>query len=282
MLLLALSRKPTGIAVRFPSREQVTGMRYDDQTDMGGTREAFLTTQWSLIDGIKAGQDKDRALIGHLLGRYWKPAYCYLRRKGYDNEQAKDLTQAFFHEVVLNRGLVQRADQAKGRFRSFLLHALSQYATKQGLKERALKRIPKEKLVPLDLVEPPVFPEGIANSSAEESYHYTWVSAMLEHVLSDVEAECCDQGMQIHWSLFHARIVQPILGNQPAPSITGLCETYGIEDAKKASNMIITVKRRFQTVLMHCVRSTVLSEGQASEELKDLLQFFPKTAQHFE
>lgn len=258
-------------------------MRYDDQTDMGGTQETFLTTQWSLIDGIREGQDKDKALIGHLLGRYWKPVYCYLRHKGYDNEQSKDLTQAFFHEVVLNRGLVQRADKAKGRFRSFLLHALSQYATKQGLKERALKRIPKEKLVSLDLVETPsVLPESIADSTAEESYHYTWVSAMLEHVLSDVETECCEQGMQIHWSLFHARIVQPILQNQPPPSIIELCQTYGIEDAKKASNMIITVKRRFQTMLMHYVRSTVLSEEQANEEMKDLLQFFPKTAQHFE
>ncbi|MHC4540226.1 MAG: RNA polymerase sigma factor [Planctomycetota bacterium] len=258
-------------------------MRYDDQTDMGGTQEVFLTTQWSLIEGVKADQDKDKALIGHLLGRYWKPVYCYLRRKGYDNEQAKDLTQAFFHEVVLNRGLVQRADQAKGRFRSFLLHALGQYVTKQGLKERALKRIPKEKLVSLDLVEaPPVLPESIADSTAEESYHYTWVSAMLAYVLSDVEAECCEQGMQIHWRLFQARIIQPILGNEPLPSITELCETYGIGDAKKASNMIITVKRRFQTMLMHYVRSTVLSEKQASEELKDLLQFFPKSAQHFE
>lgn len=257
-------------------------MRYDDQTDMGGTQEAFLTTQWSLIDGIKAGQDKDRALIGHLLGRYWKPVYCYLRRKGYDNEQAKDLTQAFFHEVVLNRGLVQRADQAKGRFRSFLLHALSQYVTKQGLKERALKRIPKEKLVSLDLVELPALPETIADSTAEESYHYSWVSAMLENVLSDVETECHEQGMETHWRLFHGRVVQPILGNQPPPSITGLCEAYGIKDAKKASNMIITVKRRFQIALMQYVRSTVLSEEQASEELKDLLRFFPKTAQHFQ
>ena len=262
---------------------QVTSMRYDDQTDMGGTREAFLTTQWSYIDGIRAGQDKDKVLIGHLLGRYWKPVYCYLRRKGYDNEQSKDLTQAFFHEVVLNRDFVQRADQAKGRFRSFLLHALNQYVTKQGLKERALKRIPREKLVSLDLVEPPpVLPKGIANSTAEESYHYTWVSAMLEQVLSDVEAECRKQGMQIHWNLFRARIVQPILGNEPLPSITGLCETYGINDAKKVSNMIITVKRRFQTMLMQYVRSTVLSDGQANEEMKDLLQFFPKTAQHFE
>ena len=101
-------------------------MGYEQHTDMGGTRQRFLTTQWSLIENIKAGQDKDKLLIGFLLQEYWKPVYCYLRRAGYDNEHAKDLTQAFFHEVVLNKDLVGRADKAKGRFRSFLLHALKQ------------------------------------------------------------------------------------------------------------------------------------------------------------
>ena len=72
-------------------------MGYDDQTKMGGPREAFLTTQWSLIESIKAGEDQDKTLIGFLLEQYWKPVYCYLRRKGYDNEEAKDLTQGFFH-----------------------------------------------------------------------------------------------------------------------------------------------------------------------------------------
>ena len=98
-------------------------MREKDQTDMGGERETFLTTHWSLIEDVQSGDDKDRALIGLLLDKYWKPVYCYLRRKGYNNEQAKDLTQGFFHEVVLSRELVRRADQSKGRFRSFLLHA---------------------------------------------------------------------------------------------------------------------------------------------------------------
>ncbi len=99
-------------------------MGYEHHTDMGGTRERFLTTQWSLIENIKAGQDQDKLLIGFLLEEYWKPVYCYLRRNGHDNEQAKDLTQAFFHEVVLNKDLVGRADKAKGRFRSFLLHGI--------------------------------------------------------------------------------------------------------------------------------------------------------------
>jgi len=255
-------------------------MRDDDKTDIGGSQEAFLTTHWSLIESIKAGQDKDRALIGLLLERYWKPVYCYLRRQGHDNEQAKDLTQAFLHEVVLNRDLVRRADQTKGRFRSYLLYALNRYMAKQRLKEKALKRIPKEKLVHIDLVEPPALPESIANASAEDSYHYAWLSALLERVFLDVKAECDKHEMGIHWVLFYERIAKPILENTPQPPLSRLCKEYNIEDPKKASNMIVTVKRRFQAILMRHARSTVLSEDQASEELDDLFRFFPERAQH--
>lgn len=92
-------------------------MRPHDYTDMGGTGEVFLTTHWSLIEDIKSKEDRNEALISLLLERYWKPVYCYLRQKGHNNEQAKDLTQDFFHEVVLNRNLLGRAEQCKGRFR---------------------------------------------------------------------------------------------------------------------------------------------------------------------
>ena len=87
-------------------------MVYRDRTDIGGERETFLTTHWSMIQGVKAQEDKDRALIGLLLERYWKPVYCCLRRKGYGNEEAIDLTQGLFHDVVLNRRLAERADSS--------------------------------------------------------------------------------------------------------------------------------------------------------------------------
>ena len=68
-------------------------MRPDDYTDMGDTRETFLTTHWSLIDEVSSSDlDKNRALLGLLLSKYWKPVYCYLRRKGYNNEKAKDVS----------------------------------------------------------------------------------------------------------------------------------------------------------------------------------------------
>jgi len=251
-----------------------------DQTDMGGLREEFLTTQWSLIEDIKAGEDKDKALIGLLLERYWKPVYAYLRRRGYDNEQAKDCTQDFLHEVVLNRNLVGRADQDKGRFRFFLLHALNQYLINQQRDANARKRIPREKLVCLDSVDLPALPQDVADSTPEDSYHYAWLSSLLERVISELSSRYCDQGMETHWALFDEQVLRPILGNCPARSLAQICREHGVEDAKKASNMIVTVKRAFRNALTAHVRSTVISEEHADEELSDLLQFLPARAQH--
>jgi DNA-directed RNA polymerase specialized sigma24 family protein len=257
-------------------------MRDHDRTDMGGSRDEFLTTQWSLIDDIKAGEDKERALIGLLLERYWKPVYCYLRRKGYDNEQAKDLTQDFFHEVVLNRNLVGRADQDKGRFRFFLLHALNQYLINQQRDARAQKRIPREKLVSLDMADLPASPQDIADSAPEDSYHYAWLSSLLERVICELRSRYCEQGMETHWALFDEHVLSPILGSGSPPSLTEICRRHGIEDTKKASNIIVTVKRAFRSALTDYVRSTVISEDCTNEELGDLLRFFPGEAQHWE
>jgi len=257
-------------------------MGFQDQTEMGGTRGAFLTTHWTLIEDVKAGSDKKKELIGLLLKTYWKPVYCYLRRKGYDNEQAKDLTQDFFHEVVLNRQLVGRADQDKGQFRSFLLYALNQYLINYNRDQRAQKRIPPEKLVSFDTSEPPVLPESFLQASPEDSYQYAWLSALLERVVSDVRTSCIEQGMKIHWTLFNERVIKPILEDITPLSVSQLCEDYEIENVKKASNMIVTVKRRFRTALIEHVRNSVALQEQTGEELEFLLQFLPGDAQRLE
>ena len=146
-----------------------------------------MTTHWTLIGDIQQQSDRDRALIGVLMERYWKPAYCFLRQKGYDNESAKDLTQGFFHEVVLNRDLVSRADPARGRFRTLLLHALSQYLMDQHRKDRAQKRIPPDKLVLLDVSDPESLPASLGELEPEQCFDYTWKVELLERVIAEVK-----------------------------------------------------------------------------------------------
>ncbi len=254
---------------------------YHDQTDMGGIREAFLTTHWSLVEHIQSDDDKDRALIGLLLNKYWKPVYCYLRHKGYVNEDAKDLTQGFFHEVVLNKDLVGRADQSKGRFRTFLLHALDQYLSNEKRKQTTQKRSPKGKLVALDIVSPPALPEAVSRLNPEDSYNYAWTASMLDQVFVEVETRCLEDGLEVHWWIFQDKVVQPIMEDNSPPSFADICEKYGIEDQKKAANMVTTVKRRLQKALKQYLRNTATSDDEIHEEFAEIVQFFSKSAQDF-
>jgi len=267
------NRSGWGPALGFGAFKQ---MAYGDRTDLGGARETFLTTHWSLIKGIKEQEDRDRALISLLLERYWKPIYCCLRRKGYGNEEAKDLTQGFFHDVVLSRRLIQRADAAQGRFRSFLLHALNQYLIDEQRKAAAQKRIPKSKLVTLEAVDPPSLPQMMHDFDDEQCFNYAWKADLLDRVLTELRQAYVEQGMDAHWHLFRDRLLRPSLDDTPAPSLTDLCEQHGITGEVKASNMLGTVKRRFQSLLKEQVRQTVLSGEVAEEELGEMFQFFKK------
>ena len=257
-------------------------MRPHDYTDMGGTGEAFLTTHWSLIEDIKSKEDQNRALLGLLLGKYWKPVYCYLRRKGYNNEESKDLTQEFFYEAVFGRGLIEKADESKGRFRSFVLIALNRFLINIKYKETAQKRIPKDKLVPLNGVDSLEWPQMVETLAPEDSFNYAWVSSLLEDVLEDVEAKCHSDSKGVHWQVFCDRILQPIIDGTDPPPLKNICERYGIRDEAQASNMIVTVRRRFQAALKKQLRDSVVSDKQVSGELEEIKRFFPKIAQDSE
>jgi len=247
---------------------------------MGGTGQAFLTTHWSVIEAAGSGdKDGDLALIGSLMNQYWRPVYCYLRRKGYPNEHAKDLTQGFFYEVVLRRGLVEKADPAKGRFRSLLLITLNRYVSDVRDAQTARKRIPREKLVSLDFVESSDFGASLAATSPEDCFNTAWISVLLEQALEHVEAQCHEDGKTAHWYVFRDRILQPIMNQGEPPPLKDICVTYGIDSETIASNMIVTVKRRLQKAMWEQLRRSVTSEALVDSEMEELRQFFPKIAQ---
>ena len=102
------------------------------------------------------------------------------------------MTQGFFHEVVLGRDLIGRVDASKGSFRSFLLHALNHYVTDEQRKNHACKRIPREKLVPLDIVGKPALPGIVDELDPEESFNYAWKADLLERkiVISGQQRGC--------------------------------------------------------------------------------------------
>lgn len=255
-------------------------MSYDNHTDIGGIRESFLTTHWSFIEAAGAGaKEKEKAMIGLLLERYWKPVYCYLRRKGCNNEDAKDLTQGFFQEVVLGRELISQADRSKGRFRTFLLTSLDRYLINVQKAQTAQKRMPRYRLFSLTF-EPHDLPETVSELSPEDSFNYAWVSSLLEHVLAEVEAACRKDDKDVHWAIFNERILRPATTETDPPGMSEICRKHGIRSPIKASNMIVTVKRRLQKAFAEYLRNSVTSDEEAADELNEIKRFLPDIAQY--
>jgi len=240
---------------------------------MGGARGSFETTRWTQIQAAQTHDlGRRQVSVSNLLERYWKPVYCYLKHKGCNNEDAKDLTQGFFHEIVLGRELIQQADQKKGRFRTFLLTALDRYTTSVYRKETAKKRRPEHGLAQLESSATTDLPMVESKRTPELAFHYTWATNLLDQVLAKIREEYCDTGRTAHWGIFQATVVAPILEDAEAPSLAELCEQYDIKSEKKASNMAITVKRRFATALRSHLRQFVQSDAEVEDEFRSLVE----------
>ena len=242
----------------------------DAKTAIGGKDVQFPQTAWTrLLDPALSEK-----VLEELSARYWKPLYFYLRRKGFSNEHAKDLTQGFFLEVVLGGELIQKADQNRGKLRTLLLAALNRYVT---------ITLHSKKCPPLEMQtnwETNDIPDHLPNEPIE-AFNYAWASTLLDSVVTELKGQCCSDGKDIHWKVFEAKVLEPILDDHKAPSLAEICVKYGIDSKSKASNMIVTVKRRFRVVLRRRLRQTVNSCMQVEEAFKDLLEILSKNSARF-
>jgi RNA polymerase sigma-70 factor (ECF subfamily) len=272
---VAAGRKTDGLVC---SGQIEMSNRYD-RTSMGGSGERFQTTCWTEILNAKTlDKTRRKEAINELLGKYWKPVYCYLRRKGYSNESAKDMTQGFFQEVVLGRELIQQANRAKGRFRTFLLTALGRYATDVYHKETAGKRLPKGQMVPLETNDAANLLQAQSESKPDEVFNYAWASEVLNQVLAKVKDDCCNAGREAYWKVFYAKVVAPIVGGAETPELRELCTKYGIESEAKVSNMIAYVKTRFRSAMTRHLRQFVQSDSEVENEFNEIFRILSKSS----
>ena len=235
----------------------------------------FETTRWSQI-GLAQNSDADlqRSVINDLICTYWKPVYCYLRQRGYRNEEAKDLTQGFFQDIVVGRGLIHQADPSRGRFRTFLLTALNRYVSNERRRETTKRRMPARCLQRFDPDQLPDLPADGLVVTPDEVFNYAWATEILDAVLKEVKQGLCETGKAVYWAVFQERVLTPILEDIPPPSMPEICRRYGVDAESKASNMIATAKRRFQRVLQLKLSQFVGADSTAEAEFHDLLDAF--------
>src|SRR5262249_55452292 len=80
---------------------------------------------------------------------YWPPVYTFLRHRGHASAEAQDLVQGFFFHL-LEKNTLSRADQEKGRLRTFLLGSLQNFLCNEYDRSRRLKRGGGHRIVSMD------------------------------------------------------------------------------------------------------------------------------------
>ena len=230
------------------------------------TGAGFQTTQWTLVAGAAA----DPAQLGPLLRAYWGPIYAYIRRSGRSREQAADLAQQFIAEVVLERGLLDRADPERGRFRTLLKSSLRNFLVDQHRRATAKGRSPDTPLLggaALDRLEPS------ATDDPAAAFDRQWATTLLSRCLERLAADCASSGQEGHWAAFRAAVIDPALGHDRAPGLDDLAKRVGAADAAQVSSMIQTVRRKFRRTLRDVVGATVAEPAWAEEEIASLRAF---------
>ena len=154
-------------------------------TDILGPSKTFVKTSWSLVRSVRKGEGWDP-----LIRLYWKPLYFYVRRRGLDNETAKDLIQEFITTLIERRS-IEKADPSRGRFRTFLLAALDNFLLDWKKKETRQKRGRGAPVISFDFAggERDYTLELAGGETPEKLACRAWARELLDQCLLELEAD---------------------------------------------------------------------------------------------
>lgn len=231
----------------------------------GQTQQEYETTSWSLIGALheQDGPARERAL-SLLVRRYWPPIYASFRRMGRDREEAAEITQSFFAEVILDRGLFDRADRHRGRMRALLLTAIKRYAVDQH--RRRSSRPDQLSFSAAALTGEERFLASTPADSVEEVFEKRWAVALLGEAVARCEEYFNTTGQQKHWSAFEAVVLRPAAGTVARPSLQDVADELGFASAVHVASVLRLVRKRMRIVLREVVAETALDpEDQHAE-----------------
>jgi RNA polymerase sigma factor (sigma-70 family) len=227
----------------------------------------FPTTQWSRV--ISAG-DPDAPLaresLAELCNAYWYPLYAYIRRRGHDAEQAKDLTQDFFARA-LEKGLLAEADPTRGRFRSFLRTVCAHFLSNRRDWEHARKRGGGRNTLPIDAAnaEGQYSRELADDLTPERIFDRSWAVTLLGRVLDQLGREYDEAGKA---AIFEA--LRSVLdGEAETPSYAAVATRLGTTEgaARVAAHRL---RRRYGDLLRQEIAATLADPAQVEDEIRDL------------
>jgi RNA polymerase sigma factor (sigma-70 family) len=237
---------------------------HDPDTSIGGDARRFPTTRDSLVAAVSHPDETTRrAAFADLVAVYWKPVYRYIRLKWRkDNEEAKDLTQAFLVKLFAESTLAD-FDPARASFRTYVRVCIDGFVGHAAEAAGRLKRGGGTTVVPVDL-------EALGSAlaaqatSLDEFFHQEWQRQMFALGIEDLRALAHESGKEAAWRVFETHD----LADQ-APSYADLADEFGLSVAT-ITNHLAWARRELRRLVLARAKGTAVTPAQFSRDVRAL------------
>ena len=208
-----------------------------------------------------------RQALEELCQTYWYPLYAFARRRGESPESAMDATQSFFADL-LEKSWINRADPARGRFRSYLLTVFRRFLNDQRKRNEAARRGGGANLISMDAgaAEERFKLEPASDVTADDLFERKWAMTLLTTVFTKLQNE---YEQKQKGDLFTA-LRQYLLAADDKLPYSEVAEQLGMS----VSNVKVAVHRlrqSYRKILESEVAQTVESTTDIDSEIGSLL-----------
>lgn len=208
-----------------------------------------------------------RAALSTLCRTYWHPVYSFIRRSGYQADQAQDLTQGFFL-ALLEKRYVGDADRQRGRFRSFLLASVKHFLANERDRANTLKRGGGQLPVSIDAIDAERWyaPAAMVTETPERLFERRWALSLLAQVMARLRAEFAAAGKAAQFDS-----MSPFLNCDPeAGGYEALAARMGMS-AGALRTALHRMRQRYRAALRAEIAETVASSEEVNDEIRFLL-----------
>lgn len=239
----------------------------ESSTQPAKPQNYFATTHWTVV--LSAGKhDTTRAHLAleQLCKTYWYPLYAYCRRRGYNAEDAKDLTQGFF-AALLRRNAFAAVDRSRGKFRSFLLASMNHFMADEWDKSRAQKRDAGESIsLDTDSAETRYIQQPADQLTPEKLFEKRWAMTLLEQVYADLRNDYTREGKGEQFEVLRFAL----MGESQVPYVELAKRLNMNEGAVKVA--VHRMRQAYRKRLRERIADTVATPEEIDEELRSLLR----------
>ena len=213
--------------------------------------------------------ESSREALSGFCEAYWPPLYSFLRHRGLSSADAQDLVQGFFAHL-LEQNTLTRADQRKGRLRTFLLGSLQNFLYNEYDRARALKRGGGRQVVSIEehLPEAEAAMLATAHLSDAACYDLVWASTIVSRAWQNLQTAFVAEG-KAEWleelrPFVAGGSVKPLNQEEAATRL-------GVPIATLRT-WLSRLRQRYRQSLRMEVASTVSDPADVDQELQHLYQ----------